>query len=682
MLIDNEINKQLNQRLIIECYKDYIYLVLSDIAAAVLYLAILWDNVSNRTVLLLWFALEIILNDLCRIFFLAIYHNRLKYSKPLNLKFWNFYYIASSFISGIFWALGGLIFIYVDNPLHRCVIFLILIAILTAPALKMIAIKYAYIAFEAPIGILLFLISLSITPSVSPQLFIGVIVVLALLTYSTLSAHQNLRNSILKTLENNLLIEELKISEDNFRNIIENAPIGMAFLSLDGKYLDANHVVLDLLGYTKEELRQLSYQQITHPDDLEDSMHAVHKLINEEVSKVTVEKRYIHKNGNIITAISSGTILNQYNNIKIFLTQIVDISDRVANEHKILALNNKTISTLNELTLLEKNEKLVNKLNGMLQLCITMDETYPRINLIAQELFSGFNGALSVLNKSNNSLETVIQWGKDKILKNVFSPEDCFSIREGSITIIDDPKRWVACSHYLTPPIGGYMVLPLFVQNELLGVIHLSAQSTLPIPKHLQDTALTFSNMVKIALSNIKLRETLREQSLRDALTGLYNRRYINEYLPNELAKIMRDKSTLIVIMMDLDDFKQFNDNYGHEAGDEVLKLIGQIINQNFRVSDTACRFGGEEFLITMSHSELNTCIKRLEAFQKTIKSKSVFFNNQILPFVTISIGVAVAPMHGSTMDELIQAADHALYTAKKLGKDRVELYEAPGSRS
>ncbi|KTD54787.1 GGDEF domain-containing protein [Legionella quateirensis] len=682
MLIDNGINRQLNQRLIIECYKDHFFLILTDIAASVLFLTILWNSVTNRTILLLWFVLEIIINDVLRIGVLLVYHNQQKHSKPQNWKFWNFFYIATSAISGIFWALGGLLFVYVDDPVHRCVIFLFIIAILSAPALKMIAIKYAYIAFEVPIGILLFLISTSITPSVSMELFIGVIIFLALLTYGAISAHKTLRTSILKTLENNLLIEELKLSEDNFRNIIENAPIGMAFLSLDGKYLDANRKVLDILGYSKEELKQLSYQQITHPDDLEDSLHAVHKLINGEISSVTVEKRYIHKNGNIITAISSGTILNQSNDIKVFLTQIVDISDRVANEHKILALNNKTISTLNELTLLEKNEKLVNKLNGMLQLCITMDETYPRINLIAQELFSGFNGALSVLNKTNNSLETVIQWGNDKILKNVFSPEDCFSIREGSITIIDDPKSWVACSHYLTTPIGGYMVLPLFVQNELLGVIHLAAQSTIPIPKHLQDTALTFSNMVKIALSNIKLRETLREQSLRDALTGLYNRRYINEYLPNELAKIMRTKSTLIIIMMDLDDFKKFNDNYGHEAGDEVLKLIGQIINQNFRVSDTACRFGGEEFLITMSHSELDTCIKRLKEFQKTIKSKSIFFNNQILPFVTISIGVAVAPMHGSTMDELIQAADHALYTAKKLGKDRVELYESPGSHS
>ncbi|WP_233588682.1 sensor domain-containing diguanylate cyclase [Legionella sp. km535] len=682
MLIDNEISKQLNQRLVIECYKDYIFLVISDIAAAVIYFSVLWDYVSNRTVLIYWLVSEIIINDVIRIIFLWFYHNQLKNSKPQNLKFWNFYYIATSFVAGIFWAIGGLIFIYVDDPLHRCIIFLVLIAILTAPALKMIAIKYAFIAFEVPIGIMLFLVSLSISPSVSLELFLGVIILLVLLSYGSLSAHQTLRNSILKTLENNLLIEELKISEDNFRNIIENAPIGMAFLSLDGKYLDANHVVLELLGYTKEELSKLSYQQITHPDDLENSLHAVHKLINGETSVVRLEKRYIHKNGSIITAISSGTIIHQYDNLKVFLTQIVDISDRVANEHKILDLNNKTISTLNELTLLEKNEKLVNKLNGMLQLCITMDETYPRINLIAQELFSGFNGALSVLNKSNNSLETVIQWGKDKILRNIFSPEDCFSIREGSITIIDDPETWVACPHYLNPPVGGYMVLPLFVQNDLLGVIHLSAQSAIPIPKHLQDTALTFSNMVKIALSNIKLREKLREQSLRDALTGLYNRRYINEYLPNELAKMMREKSTLNVIMMDLDNFKKFNDDYGHEAGDEVLKLIGQIINQKFRVGDTACRFGGEEFLITMVHTELNDCIQRLEEFQKAIKSKSVFFNNQILPVVTVSIGLAIAPKHGTTMDELIQAADQALYKAKMLGKNRIELYEPPGPRS
>jgi diguanylate cyclase (GGDEF)-like protein/PAS domain S-box-containing protein len=677
MLITNSINEQLNKSLIIESYKGYGYLVVSDVIAAVLYFSILWNFISNKTILLTWLLSIIILNDVVRLIFIWVYHQQRKTSKLQNLNFWKLYFILANAISGIFWSLGGALFIYIDDPLLRCVVFIFLIAIMAVPALTMIAIKFAHIAFEIPIGICLLILSVSISPSVSIGLFIGVIIILVILTYGVLSAHNALKKSILTTLEYNLLIEELKISENNLRNIIENAPIGMAFLSLEGKYLDANRVLIELLGYPKEELKNLSFQLLTHPEDLETSLDTFNKLIKGETSTITLEKRYIHKNGSVISAIASGTLLlNPYDNSKIYLTQIVDISDRVANEHKILDLNNKTISTLNELTLLEKNEKLVNKLNGMLQLCVTMKETYPRINLIAQELFTGFNGALSVLNKSNNNLETVIQWGKEKILRDGFSPEDCFSIREGSITIVDDPNKWLACPHYLNSPIGGYMVLPLFVQNELLGVIHLSAQAKISIPKHLQDTALTFSNMVKIALSNIKLRESLRELSLRDSLTGLYNRRYINENLPHELAQVIREKNVLIVIMLDLDNFKNFNDSYGHEAGDEVLKLMGQVINQHIRLSDTACRFGGEEFLITMHGTNLDDCIVHLKELQKIIKNKSVFFNNQILPTVTLSIGVAMAPIHGTTMDDVIQAADQALYIAKKSGKDRIETYK------
>lgn len=677
MLIENEIDKKLNKKLILESYKHYIYLVLCDVIAAVLYFSILWNDISNKTILLVWLLSIIIINDFTRIFFIRIFYKQKKSGTLHNLSFWKLYFILTNALSGVFWALGGTLFIYIDDPLLHSVMLLFLIAILTAPALQMIAIKYAHLAFEVPIGISLIILSISISPSVSIALFIGVVLILVILTHGTLSAHNVLKNSILKTLENKLLIDELKISENNFRNIIENAPIGMAFLSLDGKYLDANRVLIELFGYPKTELQKLNFQQLTHPDDLEVTLNTFDKLRKGELSTITLEKRYIHKNGSIISAISNGTILyNSSDNSKIYLTQIVDISDRVVNERKILDLNNTTISTLKELTLLEKNEKLVNKLNGMLQLCITMSETYPRINLIAQELFTGFNGALSVLNKSNNNLETVIQWGNEKILNTVFSPEDCFSIREGNITIIDAQNQWLPCPHYQHPPIGGYMVLPLFVQNELLGVIHLTAQTKISIPKHLQDTALTFSNMVKIALSNIKLRESLREMSLRDSLTGLYNRRYINENLPHELAQTIRDKRTLVVIMLDLDNFKQFNDNYGHEAGDEVLKLMGQVINQHIRLSDTACRFGGEEFLITMQETNLDNCIIRLEELQKIIKNKSLFFNNQILPTVTLSIGIAMAPIHGTTMEDVIQAADKALYIAKNSGKDRIEIYQ------
>lgn len=175
---------------------------------------------------------------------------------------------------------------------------------------------------------------------------------------------------------------------------------------------------------------------------------------------------------------------------------------------------------------------------------------------------------------------------------------------------------------------------------------------------------------------NINLRQSLQELSLRDPLTGLYNRRYITEYLPRELARVERAQTSFMIAMMDIDDFKKFNDTWGHEAGDEVLKMIGHILNQHFRASDMACRFGGEEFLVTIADANAIECIHRLEQLCELIKNKTIIFQGQHLPKVTLSIGVARAPQDGISIDELINSADHALYIAKQSGKDRIEIFK------
>lgn len=220
----------------------------------------------------------------------------------------------------------------------------------------------------------------------------------------------------------------------------------------------------------------------------------------------------------------------------------------------------------------------------------------------------------------------------------------------------------------------------MFVQKELIGLIHFISPEAQEISNHAQELAIAFSNIVKIALVNIKLRQSLLELSLRDPLTGLFNRRYLMEYLPRELAQIKRDKTHLVVAMLDLDDFKKFNDQYGHEAGDEVLKFIGHELNDNFRSNDMACRFGGEEFLVVMVNVDMKTGVQKLERVREKIKNKSIMYQGQRLSVITVSVGISEAPDNGLMVDELIEAADQALYVAKRSGKDRVEICK-PGHR-
>jgi diguanylate cyclase (GGDEF)-like protein/PAS domain S-box-containing protein len=170
------------------------------------------------------------------------------------------------------------------------------------------------------------------------------------------------------------------------------------------------------------------------------------------------------------------------------------------------------------------------------------------------------------------------------------------------------------------------------------------------------------------------LHALLREKALRDGLTGLHNRHYLHETLPREFSRASREEYPLALIMIDLDHFKAVNDTYGHVAGDQVLKLIAEILREQAREGDLACRFGGEEFLIAMPHMSLADALIRTEVWRATIAQARFEYEGHHIP-LTASLGIAVFPDHGHTDIALVAAADHALYAAKHGGRNRVSCY-------
>ncbi len=164
----------------------------------------------------------------------------------------------------------------------------------------------------------------------------------------------------------------------------------------------------------------------------------------------------------------------------------------------------------------------------------------------------------------------------------------------------------------------------------------------------------------------------LRQLSIRDPLTGLFNRRYLDETLPRELQRAIRQRQSIGVIMLDIDHFKQCNDTYGHDAGDTVLRTIGDFLQSHTRGADIACRYGGEEFTLVLPGATLEATRQRAEEIHTGVKRLSVSHHERRLNTVTISVGVAVFPNHGATADMLIKAADRFLYQAKRAGRDRV----------
>ena len=179
-----------------------------------------------------------------------------------------------------------------------------------------------------------------------------------------------------------------------------------------------------------------------------------------------------------------------------------------------------------------------------------------------------------------------------------------------------------------------------------------------------------------------KLQEKLQEQAVRDPLTGLHNRRYLDETLKRELSRAKRESYQLCVILLDLDFFKKINDTYGHLAGDEVLKTFAKIMQDHAREGDVACRYGGEEFMLMLPKMPTATAIDRANTLREKFAATKIPFGDSMIG-TTLSIGIAIYPMHGATTDELTNNADKALYIAKHEGRNRAILYateDQPGS--
>jgi diguanylate cyclase (GGDEF)-like protein len=191
-------------------------------------------------------------------------------------------------------------------------------------------------------------------------------------------------------------------------------------------------------------------------------------------------------------------------------------------------------------------------------------------------------------------------------------------------------------------------------------------------PEQLQTLAVTVADHISLAWANIRLRETLRHQVVHDALTGLFNRRYLEETLEREIYRVKRKEASLGLIMLDLDHFKRFNDTYGHEAGDDLLRALGKFLAARVRHEDVACRYGGEEFVVILPEASPEVVKERAEDIRRGFSHLQVFHRGQVIESVTVSLGIAMFPTDGATGQDVLRAADDAMYQAKAQGRNRV----------
>jgi diguanylate cyclase (GGDEF)-like protein len=325
-----------------------------------------------------------------------------------------------------------------------------------------------------------------------------------------------------------------------------------------------------------------------------------------------------------------------------------------------LQSRNTEVSTLGEMARLMQTE-------------MSVAEVLEIGGLFCGRLLPGTHGSVYLFRNSADLLERASGWGLGHDEPASMPPAACWGLRRGQPHLCNGPAG-LKCEHYAGQEVAGFhLCLPLSAYGEVLGQLHVWADQPMPQQRLDEISTLlqTLGEQMALALSNAKLRQVLRDQSIKDPLTSLFNRRYMEETLQREVARARRNGTPLSVIVVDLDHFKKVNDTQGHPVGDVVLQGVAQQLQRALRASDVACRFGGEEFILILPECAKPAAAAKAEELCGRVRQLSFKEGGGALR-VSASFGVASFPSDASLPETLLELADAALYEAKRSGRDRV----------
>lgn len=376
-----------------------------------------------------------------------------------------------------------------------------------------------------------------------------------------------------------------------------------------------------------------------------------------------------------IYEMTSKLIQNGDNEIKGVVHSVRNITKRVQEHTELQESYEKLANGMKKLQ--EKNEQitLLVEMSGIMLACGSQEELSDVMAKYSQRLLQFSSGYLFIMHPSKNYLEKAASWGNPQPHDLTFTPEQCWAIRLGRIHYAGSSRIELMCSHtmFAEQPELSVLCVPLMAQNDIYGLLYLEVGLKFDENQQLLITA--FAELTALALANVRLRENLRYQSIRDPLTGLYNRRYLEDFLFKQLHQAERTKASFAILMLDLDHFKKINDTFGHDAGDLVLKELGQILNSDIRLGDIAARYGGEEFVLLLYDIDAQAAKMKAENLRSAISNLQVKYGAQPVGQITASIGISVYPDDAKSPAEVIEAADKALYQAKNKGRNKVILF-------
>jgi diguanylate cyclase (GGDEF)-like protein/PAS domain S-box-containing protein len=456
--------------------------------------------------------------------------------------------------------------------------------------------------------------------------------------------------------------------------VFESALVGIARVDLGGRVVEANRALQEMFGLVQDELRGRVLHEFIHPEEAEPSQREWKDLVDGALDHSRAERRIVRRDGQPVWVnLTVSMVRDRSSRPRFAIVMLENISERKQAEAALQDTNRRLADWVAELEQRKREISLLSEMGDMLQSCRSIDEAHAVIARMAKQLFVSDNGYVCVIGQGCNTVEAVAVWGTPPG-ERFFAADECWALRRGRVHLVQDPQLGLICKHMQRPTESAHLCVPMMAQGEALGLLHLSLPHPGRLSEAKQRLAMTVAEQIALSLANLKLQETLRNQSIRDPLTGLFNRRYMEESLEREMRRAVRGRHPVGIIMLDLDHFKQFNDAFGHDAGDTLLREVGTVLHRSIRGEDIACRFGGEEFTLIVPEASLADAAQRAEQIRESIRGLSISHRRQALGAVTVSLGVAIYPDHGPTGDAVIRAADAALYQAKALGRDRVAV--------
>lgn len=414
-----------------------------------------------------------------------------------------------------------------------------------------------------------------------------------------------------------------------------------------------------------------SWLEVVHPDDLQGVLSAL-KVMKTE-GKFAVKYRIIHPDNSIHWIFARTSAIRDLDGKIINHVGIAeDITEPVETLNALEEANKQLREWANLLEKQNQDRILLEYLIGFVQACLNSQEAYHTLGDLIQPLFPNCSGAIFIRDESNDYMEMVASWG-DIHSKTNFPSNQCWALRRGKPHNVTENQGNLFCFHVQDFALPAQTIcLPMIAKGEAFGLLFLSTQEPGLLDEYKQHLAYILGEQLSISLANLYLQEKLQVESVRDSLTGLFNRRYLEESLKRELDIAKRKNYPVVIMMIDLDHFKYFNDTYNHALGDKVLQAFSKILKSKIRTSDIACRYGGEEFTVILPEVSLEEAKKRAEVFRNEIRKITIEYHQEMISGITASFGIAAFPTHGQTGQDVIHWADIALYEAKEKGRDRI----------